>query len=113
MEYAVIVERKSEIWHAVIPTLSDLSAEGASYEEAVQNAKQAAEDYLSNVVVTTVAVNHSQRPLRPGSKQAVLKAAGKFKGDEPAMLQHIEEIYAERRRQREQAEQELDLLDAA
>ena len=50
----------------------------------------------------------SQQTLRPGSPQAALRAAGKFKGDEEAMLQHIEEIYAERRRQREEVEREID-----
>ena len=113
MEYAVLVERKNEIWRAIIPTLSDLSAEGASYEEAVQNAQRAAETYLSTVKVTTINLNHPAPQFRRGSKQAVLNAAGKFKGDEAAMLQHIEEIYAERRREREAIERELDLLDAA
>ena len=113
MEYPVLVEQKDEIWRAVIPALSDLSAEGASYEEAVQNAKQAAEDYLSKVRVATIAVNHYQQPFRPGSKQAMLRAAGRFQGDEDAMQQHIEEIYAERRRERERLEQELELPDAA
>ena len=112
MEYAVIVEQQNEIWRAVIPTLSDLAAEGASYEEAVQKAQQAAEDYLSKVRVTTIAVNHYPQPFRPGSKQAILRAAGKFKGNEDVMQQHLAEIYAERRRQRDQREQELDLPDA-
>ncbi len=113
MEYPVIVERENDVWRALIPTLSDLNAEGASYEEAVQNARRAAEAYLSKVVVTTIAINHPSQTLRPGSKQAVLKAAGKFKDDEEAMLRHIEEIYAERRRQREEVERELDLSEAA
>jgi len=50
----------------------------------------------------------SQQALRPGSPQAALRAAGKFKGDSEAMLQHIEEICAERRRQREEVEREID-----
>jgi len=97
----------------LIPALSDLSAEGATREEAVQNVRRAAEAYLSTVEVTTIEValpldQRSQQTLRPGSPQAVLRAAGKFKGDEEAMLQHIEEIYAERRRQREEVEREID-----
>lgn len=113
MEYAVLVEQKNDIWRAIIPTLSDLSAEGISYEEAVQKVQRAAEAYLSSVKVTTIHLNHPPPQFRPGSKQAVLNAAGKFKGDEEAMQQHLEEIYAERRRQREAVERELDLLDAA
>ena len=109
MEYPVIVEQKNGIWRAIIPALADLSVEGASRDEAVRNAQQAARAYLSKVEVTTIEVDlpHEQ-PLRPGSPQAVLKAAGKFAGDEEAMQQHIEEIYAERRRQREEAEREID-----
>ena len=50
--------------------------------------------------------------IRPDSPQAWLEAAGKFKGEEDAMQEHIEEIYAERKRQREEVERELDLIAA-
>lgn len=99
MEYAVLVEQKNDIWRAFIPTLSDLSAEGFSYEEAVQKVQQAAETYLASIKMTTINLHHPVPQFRRGSKQAVLNAAGKFKGDETAMIQHIEEIYAERRKQ--------------
>ncbi len=108
MRYPVIVEQKNGVWRAVIPALSDLCAEGSSYEEAVQRARQAAEIYLSQVRVTTIAVNENNQELRRGSPKSVLKSAGKFKGDEEAMRLHIEEIYAERRRQREEAEREAE-----
>jgi predicted RNase H-like HicB family nuclease len=113
MQYPVIVEQKDGVWRAVIPALSDLAAEGASRDEAVHNVQRAAEVYLSAVEVTTIEVNvPGEENLRPGSPQAVLKAAGMFVGDEEAMLQHIEEIYAERRRQREEVERELDEAEA-
>ena len=110
MQYPVIVENKNGVYRALIPALSVLSAEGATREEAVQNVRRAAEAYLSTVEVTTIelALPMDQQALRPGSPQAVLRAAGKFKGDEEAMLQHIKEIYAERRRQREEVEREID-----
>ena len=113
MQYPVIVEHINGAYRALIPALSGLSAEGATREEAVQNVRRAAEAYLSTVEVTTIEValplnQRSPQTLRPGSPQAVLRAAGKFKGDEEAMLQHIEEIYAERRRQREEVEREID-----
>jgi predicted RNase H-like HicB family nuclease len=113
MQYPVIVENKNGAYRALIPALSGLSAEGATREEAVQNVRRAAEAYLSTVEVTTIEValpldQQSQQTLRMGSPQAVLRAAGKFKGDEEAMLRHIEEIYAERRRQREEVEREID-----
>lgn len=104
MQYPVIVEQKNGVWRAVIPALS-LSAEGVSYDEALRNAQLAAEVYLSSARVATIEISLSdeQTAMRRGSPQAVLKASGKFKADEEAMLEHIEEIYAERKRQREEA----------
>jgi predicted RNase H-like HicB family nuclease len=103
MEYPVIVENNNGVYRALIPALADLSAEGSSYDEAVTNAKQAAEAYLSKVRITTIELNLPAPEFRRGSPSAVLKAAGGFKGDEEVMRQHLEEIYAERRRQREEA----------
>ena len=113
MQYPVIVEHKNGMYRALIPALSGLSAEGASRDQAVINAQHAAEAYLSSVEITTIELalpqdQQLEQWLRPGSPQAVLRAAGKFKGDEEAMMQHIEEIYAERRRQREEVEREID-----
>lgn len=110
MQYSVIVENKNNNWRAFIPALADLAAEGTSKDEAINNAKKAAEDYLSSVEVTTIEVNlPNEAELRPDSPQAWLRDAGAFVGDEEAMLQHIEEIYVERRRQREEAELEETL----
>jgi predicted RNase H-like HicB family nuclease len=60
MQYSVIVEQRNGMWRAVIPTLADLSVEGASFDEALRNVRQAAEAYLSNVVVTTIEVSAPQ-----------------------------------------------------
>ncbi|MEW6125575.1 MAG: hypothetical protein AB1757_00815 [Acidobacteriota bacterium] len=110
MEYSVIVENHNGVWRAVIPALSDLSAEGASEAEAVDRAKQAAEKFLASVKIKTIAVNVSKdAEPRPDSPQAWLRDAGAFVGDEAAMLQHIEEIYAERQRQQKEAELEETL----
>ena len=107
MEYPVIVEQKNGVYRALIPALSDLSAEGASRDEAVQKAQEAAERYLSNVEVTIIEVNLPQgEPLRPGSPQALLKALEAFTGDEEALREHFEEIERERQRQREEAQQQ-------
>ncbi len=113
MQYSVIVENKNGTWRAFIPTLADLAAEGTSKDEAISNAKKAAEDYLSSVEVTTIEIYSPQeQALRQGSPQAFLQAAGMFVGDEEAMLEHIEEIYAERRRQREEIEREMELAES-
>lgn len=107
MEYPVIIEQKNGVWRAVIPALSDLTAEGASRDEAVLRARLAAEEYLSSVEVTTIRLSAPQpQPVSPRSPREWINSAGKFAGDEEAMQEHIEEIYAERRRQREQAERE-------
>jgi predicted RNase H-like HicB family nuclease len=113
MEYPVIVEQSEGVWRAVLPTLADLSAEGSSFDEALSNARRAAEDYLSKVVLTTIEVNGASSPPHSRSPRNWIESAGMFVGDEEAMLQHIEEIYAERRRQREEVEREYDLLDSA
>jgi predicted RNase H-like HicB family nuclease len=113
MQYPVIIEQENGVYRAVIPVLSDLTAEGASRDEALLNAQRAAEAYLSTVEVTTIEVTvPGEESWRPDSPQSWIKAAGMFVGDEEAMLQHIEDIYAERRRQREQAEREADLAEA-
>lgn len=113
MQYPVIVEQKNGVWRAMIPALS-LSAEGISYDEALRNAKLAAEAYLSSARIATIEVNlpdeqTADQIARRGSPESVLNAAGKFKADKEAMVQHIEEIYDERKRQREEAEREASV----
>jgi predicted RNase H-like HicB family nuclease len=109
MEYPVIVEHKNGIYRALIPTLADLSAEGCSADEAVRKLEQAAQNYLAEVEVRTIDLEMPGRQAsRYSTAQDVLRAAGKFKGDQEAMRQHIEEIYAERQRQREEVEREID-----
>jgi predicted RNase H-like HicB family nuclease len=109
MEYLVIVEQENGVYRARIPNFPDLTAEGTTRDEAVRNVERAVQNYLAGFEVTTIRVDVPAREARRYSTaQDVLRAAGKFKGDEEAMLQHIEEIYAERRRQREEVEREID-----
>jgi len=99
VEYPVIVEQRNGVWRAVIPALSDLSAEGASRDEAMENAQRAAEDYLSKVEVTTIKVLlPREETLRPGSPQALLKEIQAFADDEEALREHFDEIIKERLR---------------
>jgi len=105
MEYPVIVEQKNGVWRAVIPALADLSAEGASRDEAVKNAQRAAEDYLSKVEVTTIKVPLPREHFpRAGSPQALLEELEAFAGDQEALREHFEEIVKGRQRQREEAQ---------
>jgi len=109
MEYLVIVEQENGVYRARIPNFPDLTAEGTTRDEAVRNVERAVQNYLAGFEVTTIKVDVPVREARRYSTaQDVLRAAGKFKGDEEAMLQHIEEIYAERRRQRDEVEREID-----
>lgn len=113
MRYIVIVEHENGIYRALVPSLPGLSVEGTTRDEVLHNVQREAESYLSHVEVTTIEIKTPEEEnLRPDSPQAWIKAAGMFVGDEEAMLQHIEEIYAERRRQREEAEREADLADS-
>lgn len=110
--YDVIIENNNGVWHAVIPSLIGISAKGESRDEALHRVWKAAETYLSKVELATIEIAPSAENLTPGSAKAVLKAAGKFVGDEEAMLRHIEEIYAERKREREEIERKIDLADS-
>jgi predicted RNase H-like HicB family nuclease len=110
MRYPVIVEHKNGVWRAFIPQLSDLGAEGESREEALRNAEKAAEAYLSEVDVATIEISMpGESTLRPDSPQAVLMASGMFVEDENAMLEHIQEIYSNRQKQRDDADREAAL----
>jgi hypothetical protein len=57
-------------------------------------------------------VNRQNPKLDRRSPRIWLETAGRFVGDEEAMWRHIEEIEAERKRQREEVEREYDLLEA-
>ena len=108
--YDVIVERHNGVYRATVPTLPNLSAEGATRDEAVAEAKNAIEEFFKSVEVVTIAMDVPGHKLNPRSPRVWLESAGGFSGDEDAMLNHIEEIYAERKRQREAVERELDIV---
>jgi predicted RNase H-like HicB family nuclease len=108
MQYSVILEKVNGHYRATIPALIDLMAEGKTRDEALQNVYRTAETRLAKIEIATIEMSVPQA-LRPDSPQAWLLAAGKFKGEEEAMKEHIDEIYAERKRQREEVERELDL----
>ena len=110
MQYSVILEQVNGHFRATIPALMDLMAEGKTRNEALRNVWRSAEARLATVEIATIEVATSQS-IRPDSPQAWLQSAGKFKGDEEAMQEHIAEIYAERKRQREEIEREIDLLE--
>ena len=107
MQYSVIVENKDGVWRAFIPALADLSAEGTSEDEAVNNAKLEAEKYVSAVKIKTIEINLGQEQSRGYStSQELLEALENYVGDEDALREHFEEIAKERQRQREEAQRQ-------
>lgn len=109
MEYPVIVERKNGIYKALIPALSDLSAEGSTSDEAVFNVQCAAKSYLARVEIRTIQVSPSvAQPKRYSTARDWIEAADAFVGDEEAIREHFAEIEAERQRQREEAQRQDD-----
>lgn len=100
MEYPVIVERKNGMYRALIPALADLSAEGQSPDEAVQNVQQAAEAYLAEIEFRTIQVATPARRLpHYSTAQDWLEVVPVFTGDEEALRKHFAEIEAERQRE--------------
>jgi len=109
MECLEIVGKENGIYRARIPNFPDLTAEETICDEAMRNVEQAIQNSMVRFEVTAIREDVPVREARRYSTaQNVLRATGKFKGDEAAMLQHIEEIYAESRRQSEEAEREID-----
>jgi predicted RNase H-like HicB family nuclease len=100
MRYTVIVECENGRYRVQIPSLPGLSAEGATQEEALQEAQHEAEAYLSRVALTTIEVNVPAAHL--GSAQAWLDAAGTFEGDQE-QHQHFTDLAAQRQQQRDAA----------
>jgi predicted RNase H-like HicB family nuclease len=109
MEYPVIVERKNGVYKALIPDLSDLSAEGNTSDEAVQNVQRAATAYLARVELRTIQVQIPVvQPQRYSTARDWIEAAEAFVGDEEVIREHFAEIDAERQRQREEAQKQDD-----
>ncbi|MBI3426807.1 MAG: hypothetical protein HY011_28085 [Acidobacteria bacterium] len=100
----VVVQRTNGSYRAVILALPNVAAEGESREEALTKVRQAVEDFLATADVTTISVNLPAQISVSRSPRVWLESAGMFKGDEAAMLQHIEEIEAERKRELEAME---------
>ena len=108
MEFLVIIERKNNHYHASIPALSDLTAEGSTSDEAVKNVQRAAEEYLATVELRTIHIGAPQ-PYSPA--QDWLKAVGSFSPFDELDKQHWAEIEAERKRQYEEANREADAAE--
>ncbi|HEY7546535.1 MAG TPA: type II toxin-antitoxin system HicB family antitoxin [Blastocatellia bacterium] len=110
MRYAVIIESENGAYRARIPALSNLAAEGASREEALQNAQLAAEAYLSKVEIAAIEISiPNELTSPPDSPQSWIKAAGIFSFDDELFQQHLNEIAAEKQRQREESERHVEI----
>jgi predicted RNase H-like HicB family nuclease len=107
MEYPVLIERRNGLWRAFIPSLGGVEGEGASRDEALRNAKRAAEEFLSKFEVTTLELLAPDDPkIRPGDPRALLLALDAFAGDRDALREHFDQLAADRLSQREEAQRE-------
>lgn len=100
----VIVQRTNGSYRAIVLALPSVAAEGKSREEALTKVRQVAEDFLATADVTTISVSLPAQVTLSRNPHVWLESAGMFKGDEAAMLQHLEEIEAERKRELEERE---------
>jgi predicted RNase H-like HicB family nuclease len=107
--FDVIIERQNGHYRATVPVLPGVAAEAASRNEALTLVWQAAEDYLEQVEVATIEVEISAECLRPGSPQAVLRAAAECRVDPNDELyqEYVANLEAEKRQQRQTAEREV------
>lgn len=103
-ELDVVVQRTNGSYRAIVLALPNVVVEGTSREEALTNVRQAVEDFLATADVTTISVNLPAPGPLSRSPLVWIETAGGFKGDEAAMLRHIEEIEAARKQELEERE---------
>lgn len=68
--YEVIVERSNGHFRALIPALPGIAEEGSTRDEAIVNAKAAAESYLSKIEIAKVEL---AEPLTPKGQNGVIE----------------------------------------
>jgi predicted RNase H-like HicB family nuclease len=110
--FDVIVQRKNGIYRATAPSLLNLATEGKTRDEALHRMQEAIEDFFKSAEVVTVSVDVpalEYRPYATANDHLRDQALYSHAEDEDIEARHIKEIYAERRREREECERELDL----
>lgn len=109
--YDVIVERHNGVYRATVPTLPNLSAEGATRDEAVAQAKNAIEEFFKSAEVVTVAVDVPANEFRPYTNgYDLLRWMALHSRPATELDEQFEaELAAEKQRQREEAELEYEI----
>ena len=110
MNYSVIIEKHDGIFRAVIPALSNLTAEGPTRKDAISQAERAAESYLAGVEIVNLEIEKEATTFRRSSPQAWLRTEPLFPDDE-LFRQYLAEIEAEKELQRQEAVREADLME--
>jgi predicted RNase H-like HicB family nuclease len=112
--YDVIVERNNGVYRASVPTLPNLSVEGATCDEAVANAKTAIEEFFKSAEVTTVSVDVPADEFRPYTRPSdLLRWTALYSRPATPLDEEFEaELAAEKQRQREEAELEFELAES-
>lgn len=86
--YDVIVEPQNGHFRALIPMLPQIAVEAATREDAVAQAKLAAEQYLSKVEIATVEVK--ERPVSQTQPSSIADDQAEERAEFIAMLEKLE-----------------------
>jgi predicted RNase H-like HicB family nuclease len=93
MRYTVFLRQYDGQHYAVVPLLPSCSAQGRTREEVLHNVKEAIEETLANMDITTVEVG---LPSQPATANRWLETAGMFQ-DDPLFDEMLAEVAAYRR----------------
>lgn len=110
--FDVIVQRINAIYRASVPALPHIATEGKTRDEAVYKAQEAIEEFFKSAEIVTVSVDVPALEFRPyatANDQLRDQALYSYSEGEDVESRMVKEIYAERRREREERERELDL----
>lgn len=98
MQTAVILKKYgSNFYKATAPSLPGYLGQGVTREAAMQNLKDAIENPVTEVEVTSMEIDVPRADAVRGNPW--LDMAGIF-ADDPELMPMLEEIYAERKRER-------------
>ncbi len=103
--YEVIIERNNGHFRATLRSWPEVAVEAGTREEALWGLRQAATNYLQNVELETIELDVAVGEFPPGSPQAVLQASAACKLDTQSEYyqEYLDNLAAEKQRQREEA----------
>ncbi len=107
--YDVIVRLVNNVYVAVVPALPGIRVEGTTRDDALFRVKQAIEDYFKSAEVVSLPIDVPVIEFRPhATANDELRAAALTQATDDIDAEQLVDIYAERRRQREEMIQQDD-----